>query len=185
MNVFFDLDGVLAVYEREAYRAPDFKWKTLGGHYFLHREPDPKAIELFNMLSDTPGINTFILTAILNTGPECLEQIKDKIEWSQKHLRKIDIQKQFIPSVSSKNRTIRAVLFDNANNLKPSDILIDDYNPNLEDWSNAGGTAVKYINGLNHSSSYKGIVIPQTMEPKDIVELFSTINKTALFSLNI
>ena len=181
MNCFFDMDGVLGVYERDAYVPPAFKWKTLGQHYFLHVKPDEKAVKLFELLSDTPGINTFILTAVLNNGPICLEQINDKIQWTREHVRNVDISKQFIPTVSNKTRTIQAMLFQNENHLSPSDVLLDDYNPNLKAWQDAGGTAIKYLNGLNNGSTFKGIVLPQNMPAEQIAELLNTLNKTALF----
>lgn len=181
MNVFFDMDGVLTIYERDAYRAPDYKWRQLDGHYFRSVKPDQKAIEVFRILSNTANVNTFVLTAVLNEGPIMLEQITDKIQWLNDHMPEVDPSKQFIPSVSAKNRTIQAVLFQNKDHLSPSDILIDDYNPNLLDWADAGGTAVKYINQLNHAASYKGIILPNDMPADDIAQLFDTISRTALF----
>lgn len=182
MNIFFDMDGVLGIYERDAYAAPDFKWKQPGAHYFAHVEPDKKAVELFDMLSDTPGVSTFVLTAVLNSGPICMEQIQDKLDWAQKHLRNFDAKKQFIPTVSLKTRTIQAMLFQNRNNMLPSDILIDDYNPNLKAWQDAGGTGMKYLNGINHASSWKGIVLTKDMSAKDICDLIQTLAQTALFN---
>lgn len=175
------MDGVLTIYERDAYNPPDFKWKQLNGHYFKTVKPDKKALELFKMCSDTADMNTFILTAVLNNGPICLEHIEDKIEWLNQYCPYVNIKKQFIPTVSLKTRTIQAMLFQNANHLLPSDILFDDYNPNLKAWQDAGGTAIKYLNGLNHASSFKGITIPEDMSAQDIVTLLQTLNKTALF----
>ena len=181
MNCFFDMDGVLGIYERSAYMAPDFKWKAKGQHYFRTVSPDPKAIRLFELLSDTPGVDTFILTAVLNVGPICLEQIRDKIQWTKDHIENVDISRQFIPTVSNKTRTIQAMLFQNENHLSPSDVLLDDYNPNLKAWQDAGGTAVKYLNGLNNGSTFKGIVLPQDMPAEEIAELINALAKTALF----
>lgn len=182
MNVFFDMDGVLAQYERTAYEKPDFLWKKPGSHYFSTVKPDQKAIDLFNLCQKETGTNTFILTSVLNNGPICLEQITDKMAWIQKHIPNTDLKKQFIPSVSIKTRTIQAMLFQNKNNIHPSDILIDDYNPNLWAWQNAGGTAMKYLNGLNHADSWSGIVLTENMTAEDICELISVLGKTALFA---
>lgn len=41
-------------------------------------------------------------------------------------------------------------------------ILIDDFNPNLRNWEAAGGTAVKYINGLNSPESFNGLCLFKT-----------------------
>lgn len=38
--------------------------------------------------------------------------------------------------------------------------LIDDYNPNLKSWQDACGTEIKYLNGINRASTWKGIVLP-------------------------
>lgn len=182
MNVFFDMDGVLAQYERTAYEKPDFLWKKPGSHYFSTVKPDQKAIDLFNLCQKEPDTNTFILTSVLNNGPICLEQIMDKMAWIQKHIPNTDLKKQFIPSVSMKTRTIQAMLFQNKNNIHPSDVLIDDYNPNLKAWQDAGGTGIKYLNGLNHASTWKGIILPQNMSEYDIYNLLMTLKQTALFS---
>lgn len=182
MNVFFDMDGVLAQYERTAYEKPDFLWKKPDYHYFSTVKPDQKAIDLFNLCQKEPNTNAFILTSVLNNGPICLEQIMDKMAWIQKHIPNTDLKKQFIPSVSIKTRTIQAMLFQNKNNIYPSDILIDDYNPNLKAWQDAGGTAMKYLNGLNHADSWRGIVLTENMTAEDICELISVLGKTALFA---
>ena len=92
MNVFFDMDGVLAQYERTAYEKPDFLWKKTGSHYFSTVKPDQKAIDLFNLCQKEPGTNTFILTSVLNNGPICLEQITDKMAWIQKHIPNTDLK---------------------------------------------------------------------------------------------
>ena len=182
MNVFFDQDGVLGIYERDAYIGKDPIWKKPGSHYFSTVKPDHRAISLFNLLTDAPNVNTFVLTAINNIGPIYLEQIKDKIAWLKEHIPAINIQKQFIPCVSPKSQTIQAVISQTRTHMKPSDILIDDYNPNLNDWTAAGGTALKYCNGLNSEKSYKGISLPENMTSEEMTELICTIDKTALFN---
>lgn len=182
MNVFFDQDGVLGIYERKAYIGKDPIWKKPGGHYFKTVKPDERAIELFKILTNEANVNTFVLTAVNNDGPVCLEQIRDKIEWLKETIPEINVAKQFIPSVSPKSQTIRAVLSQTRTQLQPSDVLIDDYNPNLNDWQAAGGTALKYCNGINSEKSYKGIILPVSMSAPSMAELLSTLNNTALFS---
>ena len=39
-------------------------------------------------------------------------------------------------------------------NLQANDILIDDFNPNLEEWENAGATAIKFLNGNNSPDTW-------------------------------
>lgn len=41
-----------------------------------------------------------------------------------------------------------------------SDYLIDDYTKNLIDWKNAGGTGIKYLNGINHTNkTWEGFLL--------------------------
>ena len=56
-----------------------------------------------------------------------------------------------------------------------NDVLIDDYNKNLEDWREHGGLAVKYLNGINSADSFSGPIIDQMMSADDIVDMLLAI----------
>lgn len=54
--------------------------------------------------------------------------------------------------------------------LSGHDILIDDYNENLELWREYGGTAVKYLNGINNPYSWSGHRLVNTLSADEIVK---------------
>ena len=59
--------------------------------------------------------------------------------------------------------------------LEKTDVLISDYKNDIYPWIEAGGTAVKYLNGINDPESYPGPKITEDMKPEDIeryVEFF-------------
>ena len=50
MNIFFDMDGVLAIYDPKDYSGKYPKWDQLGAHYFLDRKPDKRALKMLKLL---------------------------------------------------------------------------------------------------------------------------------------
>ena len=50
MNIYFDMDGVLAIYEPDAYIQPHPKFMRLNEHYYSSVKPDELMIHLFNQL---------------------------------------------------------------------------------------------------------------------------------------
>ena len=55
-----------------------------------------------------------------------------------------------------------AVEYIKDHELTRDDILIDDYNKNLTEWSQKGGTSIKYCNGINNPDSFEGIKLYYT-----------------------
>jgi 5'(3')-deoxyribonucleotidase len=56
-------------------------------------------------------------------------------------------------------------------NLTKQDILVDDYKRNLVSWASAGGTAIKYINGINSVGDWPGLYIDKSkMKVVDIIK---------------
>jgi hypothetical protein len=50
-------------------------------------------------------------------------------------------------------------------------ILIDDYNHNLKEWASNGGTAVKYVNGINDKNrSFIGNRIFNSMSAQEVYD---------------
>ena len=159
-NYYFDMDGVLAVYDREAYKGSDPIWLRKNEHYFRSCNPDKKILALADRLyrhCQFSGDNLYILTSLPINGAIFNEQFHDKIQWLHKWTPYIDIENILI-SVTSKRD---AVEYINNHQLTKNDILVDDYNKNLIDWDAAGGTAVKYCNGINSPDSFGGIKLFQ------------------------
>jgi 5'(3')-deoxyribonucleotidase len=160
MNYYFDMDGVLAKYNRAAYDGEPPLFLQKNAHYFGEIEPDQKMIEvmyrLYTMFQNTEH-NLYILTSLPITSAIFNEHFHDKISWVQKWLPFIKVQNIYI-SVTSKRDAIE---FIKGTTLDKNEILIDDYNPNLEEWRDAGGIAIKYCNGINSPDSFDGPIVHQ------------------------
>lgn len=180
MNYYFDMDGVLALYEREAYEGKSALYMMKGMHYYRNVKPDDKMLNVIRMLNsnihEKPTSKIYILTSLSNQGYAYLEQYRDKVEWCKQYLPFIDTDKQFIACVSSKRETIQELTF--RDRLSYSDILIDDYNNNLIGWQDAHGTAIKYCNGINSNNSFNGLNLTVDMSAYEIVDVLLSINKS-------
>lgn len=174
--IWFDMDGVLCLYERDAYHpnspntAPAFITKDK--HYFADCTPDNSAVALFRRLvcEDVPvGIVSSVWQE--NKGIRD-EQILDKTEWFLKH---VFISNHDIPVVFSghdKSYAIKTAGYWNDSDIT-SNILIDDYNINLNQWLRTGATAVKYLNGIN--SPWSGYSLSHTDDPDSMFAYLSHI----------
>jgi hypothetical protein len=148
IEVFGDLDGVLAIYTREDY-IPPTTWDKNGSHYFRHRPPDEHAIEAMRRLASRPDVRLWVLSTLAWNPSTNGEHTIDKMEWTREHLPEAEMR--IIVSEKPKHEVARKAL---ERNLTATDVLVDDYNENLVCWRKAGGTAVKYLNGLNSRDSW-------------------------------
>jgi 5'(3')-deoxyribonucleotidase len=132
---------------------------------------------VLEQLNQNPKCKIKILTSVSNKGSLFLEQANDKIEWLHEFCPFIDTDTQFIATASNKRALVEAISSNCNQSIFPNfginHILIDDFNKNLEDWRNAGGTAIKYINGINDPDSYNGLILDIYMSSDDIVELIT------------
>lgn len=157
--ICFDMDGVLAVYNRA-----DYKLDNNGivpflseGHY-KKCEPDTTALQVFWRCVKMCPNDTYIITSI----PEyehSLDMIFDKMYWLNEQRPeeiKFDFGTKFLAPTSTKMSHIE---FIRGSSLTRNDILIDDWNPNLYAWAARGGRSIKYINGQNSESSFHGIKV--------------------------
>ena len=62
MNYYFDMDGVLIIYDPEAYKGENPKYRQLGIHYFRDLPVDEKMIEVCNILyKDRKDIGNIVM----------------------------------------------------------------------------------------------------------------------------
>lgn len=163
---FFDADGVLFLYERDAYKGDDPLWLRKNGHYFRNLEPDRKMLELVDLLSAKTrytGDEVFILSSLSNNGMIFNEHFHDKIVSFNKWFPYIDID-HIIISTGSKRDVVEYIT---NNPVTRSDILVDDFNRNLEEWKKYGGTSLKYCNGINNPDSFDGLKLNFTEKSVD------------------
>lgn len=161
--IYFDMDGVLAIYDRDGYVGDKPAYKRAGEHYFLNREPDEHCIREFRNLYDYIPMNVKVLTTVTDDNSQIRnEQTFDKINWMLKYIPEFNFGRDFMAVTSSKRSIIQDI---KGFKLMPNDILVDDYNKNLESWKEGGGTAIKYLNGINSPYSYEG---PITGDGRDV-----------------
>jgi hypothetical protein len=175
---FFDADGVLFLYERDAYSGSNPKWLRKNEHYFRNLQPDMRMRECIDLLHERvryTGDEIYILTSLRNDGLIFNEHLHDKIVSFQKWFEYIDIDHILI-STGQKRDTVEYITNNEVTN---SDILIDDFNVNLNEWSQAGGTAVKYCNGINTPSSWLGHKLNETNDanPKDMATILLNLGR--------
>lgn len=167
-TIWSDQDGVIAIYEPKAYKQhlnPDTTplFFTPNAHYYATVQPDVKIIQAYQELNKQ--IPMQILTNLTREFPLWLEHKADKIAWTAKHMPFINIKTQYHPIQKEKWKFAQ----DNLQRpLHSSDILISDFNQDLIPWQNAGGTAIKYLNGINSEKSYDGPHIHPEWSPNEI-----------------
>ena len=175
--IYFDMDGVLFEYDRSDYTGDKPRFITPGSHCYRDKKPNKKAYEVCKKLIEN-NFDVRVLTAVSNMGHIFMEQTRDKVYALQKHYPFIDIDTKFIATTLKKDALIKSLCDYGSiyahSNFGPNRILIDDYNPNLKDWSFRGGTALKYCNGINDPSSFEGLVLTEEMSADDIIELITT-----------
>lgn len=173
-SYYFDIDGVIAKYERDAYVGENPRWLRKNEHYFLNLEPDRKILEFIDILHQRcryTGDEVYILTSLPINGAIFNEQFHDKISYINHWLPYIDINHILI-SVTSKRDCVEYI---HDHFITENDILIDDYNNNLIDWENAGGKAIKYCNGINNPNSFNGHKLYYTDSAHDMVKFVESL----------
>lgn len=183
-TLWFDMDGVLALYERNAYisTTPDPPlYLQPDRHYFRTVIPDRKMIAALDLLQHKSAHDVRIITTI-SPNPIIKDvQISDKIEWLGKYCPFINVETQFFATDISKHERVLSIInhtlfaSDKQYMLTPNQILIDDFNKNLTNWQTAGGVAIKYLNGINSPSSFNGPLITEDMsDPLTIAKFLAT-----------
>lgn len=151
-KIFFDKDGLLAYYDRWAYVPNEngiMPFEIEENHYFRTCKRDDKAYDLLKKCISF-GHEVYILTKV---PPECGFIRQDVLHWVKENIPEID-DKHIIIAESDKAELIKVI--HDISSLNKNMILIDDFNPNLWGWQEAGGDAIKYINGVNSPNTFGG-----------------------------
>ena len=141
-RVFFDMDGVLAEYKYVPYE------EMLREGYFGQLAPLKEAVRAVLLLAEDPQIELYTLSAVIKENPYALDEKK---RWLAEHLgHSLENIKCIFPYCGeSKAGSVPG-------GIRPTDILIDDYNANLRDWEKSA-VAIKFLNGINNRhGSWKG-----------------------------
>lgn len=177
--VFVDMDGVVARYERWAYRGrimddvrekePIFAQK--GSKFFRTCKPDLDAISMVKGLNSINSLSVMILSGV-SSGEVGVDQIEDKSYWLKRNMYFLNETQQLFTSGS---KVAEACNFLGIRELNKDLILIDDFNGNLLEWEKAGEVAIKYINGVNSESSWNGLKVRSDSVVEDISSIMDTL----------
>ena len=132
---FIDMDGTLAEW-RDIKSNSELYQK---GYYESLKPNNYLLEEVKNLIKE--GKDIYILSSFLSDSDYAL---KEKNIWLNKYLPELPVQKRiFVPygDVKYKYLPSKITFFD---------YLIDDHTKNLLDWKEAGGTGIKFLNGINH-----------------------------------
>ena len=152
MKIYFDMDGVLANFNKGVIdllhlkpinQSDPFDYKKTNAlyakmrtvdHYYDMLEPIQEAVDLLLELYEKYGDDVQILTAIPKPHRGIITASEDKINWT----------KRLISDKIKINICYRA---EKANFCTGADcILIDDYDKNIREWEALGGTGILYTN---------------------------------------
>lgn len=201
-TVIFDLDGVIANYDRDAYKGENPAYLNSG--YFENIQPDSRAVNALRTLNErSDKLNCRVLvksTLSSNDGNVALMQAHEKHVWLQKNCGFLDVDKQLIllpfPEQTVEiddsytlKQTGTSLLLDRLfesqyDRLTSVNILIDDYNKNLTEWTKLGGLGIKYNNGLNSPNknepemTFHGLHLTRDMTSRDIADFIQYLLTT-------
>lgn len=145
---YFDMDGVMCVYDRSHYKpAPDNgppPYLTHGLHMFRDIPENPNVVNAFRLLYGVlPPGRCKILTSI-PAGITQAEHTLDKFDWMALRVPNFR-QEDFLCVTVAKHDAVAGPL----SRLDAASILVDDWDKNLSNWQANGGTPVKLLNGIN------------------------------------
>lgn len=170
-NLFIDMDGVLTEYRKGCTEA-ELKQKN----YFLSLKPEENMLCALAMLIENGerlGINVFVLTKVYPSLFKC--SIGEKQQWRDEYMPYL-FDSEFVMVNGEKEEKSQAVCELLGREIDEDCILIDDYNHNLAEWTQSGGTAVKYVNEINDKNkSFIGNRISYSMSPLDIYQTLVNI----------
>ncbi len=151
-RIFVDMDGTLAKWNNVATEVLYEKG------YYRNLEPNQILVDEVKRLINN-GEDVYVLSSFLSDSEYALSE---KNLWLDEYLPEIPKDKRiFVHYGDNKNDYI-------TNGITISDYLIDDYTKNLLSWKQAGGTGIKFLNGINHTKgTWDGFKIKNN---KDITE---------------
>lgn len=178
IHVFFDMDGVLNVYDKSVYNTdtledtPEFIDPEK--HYYANVPADERALKLFDLCERQRNFDLYILSSCHARSSIFIAQRNDKIDWLAIHLPDFSSKKFITIPVGKPKAKFVATMFGREHLLN-TDILIDDYSKNLNEWNELNGQGIKYFNGENTLDSYKGLTLDKQTSPKDLIDIINTI----------
>jgi hypothetical protein len=177
VNIFFDMDGVLAQYD------PDILLHMDKANWFKNLPAVESMIDFAKWVTKNTLCNVYILSTVtLNNAERCQAE---KTAWNAKYTE-IPVARQiYVPNGIPKIAHLKAVMpevFD-----RDTNILYDDYTKNLIPWVayHNNFIAIKVLNGLNGTngvwlqSKMPSVHIDSSLDDK-IINLRTTVKAVQL-----
>ena len=143
IKLFIDMDGTLTEWRKACTQEHLFL-----DNYFYSLKPHFKLLRYLQSL-DNSNIEIFIASHYITD-----KSVKEKNKWLDRYFNIKNENRIFIPSHIRKSEYIKKYLGED---ILKEHILLDDFTPNLIEWENNGGTAIKAINRINRKSiKWKG-----------------------------
>lgn len=165
-RLFIDMDGTLARFHDEA----QYLERMYENGFFQNLKPFENAVEGIKLfIKQNPETEVFILSSEIND--QCL---LEKRAWLREYLPEIDIDHQIMAGIDrSKASYVR--------DFSQNDVLWDDYNDALEQWSKKGGISVKCKNNINHrglnGTLWSGSLVDNSKSPVEIAnDLYAIVS---------
>ena len=137
-RLFVDMDGTLARFHDEV----KYLERMYEPNFFRELKPFENAVNTIRLFEKThPEWEVYILSSVLFGEPPGCE--KQKQDWIDLYLPEIDRAHRLFPDMGTDKSTVIP------GGIGITDVLLDDYNKNLEEWQQAGGTAIKFVNNVN------------------------------------
>lgn len=137
VNIFVDMDGVLAEYHP---RVVDYMYEK---GFFKNRPPMMKSIEIVRELIKK-DYNVFILSSVIDS----IYCIDEKVEWLNKMIPELPRENQIYVPYGKVKSDYAQKFVDTKNSVN---VLIDDYTVNLDNWTLDGALPIKLLNQLNNT----------------------------------
>ena len=138
-RIHVDMDGTLARFHDEV-KYLERMYEPL---FFLTLRPFHSVVDAMRILASNDDFELFVLSSCITESSK-----EEKKKWL----------KAFLPEIPESNYIFVDIGENKAKCLghpiSEDDILLDDYNLNLEEWREAGGLAIKLVNNINDQGLY-------------------------------
>lgn len=138
INVFVDMDGVLAVYDKDVVKL------MYNEGFFLNRPPIKPMLKIVKNLINA-GYNVRVLTSVIDS-QYC---VPEKALWLDKYLPELKEENRIYVPYGTVKSDYAQLKVDTKNSVN---VLIDDYTENLDKWTLEGALPIKVLNGLNSTN---------------------------------